>query len=65
MISGEEESLRRSLIVDIEGNEDTLGARFKPVESSFLVNHHERHFRGRERSGDEHENRNGGDQKLS
>ena len=53
------------MVVDVEGDEDALGARFEPVESSFLVNHHERHFRGRERSGDEHENRNGGDQKLS
>ena len=53
------------MVVDVEGDEDTLGAGFEPVESRFLVDHQERRFRGREGNGDEDENGHGGDQKLS
>ena len=53
------------MVVDVEGDEDSLGAGFEPVESRFLVDHQERRFRGREGSGDEDEDRQGGDQKVS
>lgn len=61
----EMENWRWSLVVDVKGNGDAFGARFEPVESSFLVDHHERHFRGRKWSRNQHESRHGGDQKLS